>query len=170
VDRSPSFRQSLFSPFPKPSFRSPSPSSFNYGQVEMLSTCVWNGNCSHTPASKSVGVHAGIDIPGGTAPNDGPSLCRMSKNHYLIELHICFTRWQWYYKDTTHRNTHITQNNAPHSDKTQHTKPHTNNKGHITHNEYTQKKIILVTGLGGLWGCEMSRIPHCLDSRFIDSD
>jgi hypothetical protein len=29
-------------------------------------------------------------------------------------------------------------------------------------------KAIPVTGLEGLWGCEVLRIPHCLDSRLID--
>jgi hypothetical protein len=28
-----------------------------------------------------------------------------------------------------------------------------------------ESKAILVTGRGGLQGCEMSRIPHCLDNR-----
>jgi hypothetical protein len=28
--------------------------------------------------------------------------------------------------------------------------------------------ITRVTGRGGLWGCEMLRIPHCLDSRLTD--
>jgi hypothetical protein len=31
-------------------------------------------------------------------------------------------------------------------------------------------KTITVTGLGGLWGCEMLRIPHCLDNRLTDGD
>jgi hypothetical protein len=30
------------------------------------------------------------------------------------------------------------------------------------------KKSIPVTGRGGLSGCEMLRIPHCLDSRLTD--
>jgi hypothetical protein len=30
------------------------------------------------------------------------------------------------------------------------------------------KKAIRVTDLGGLQGCEMLRIPHCLDNRLID--
>jgi hypothetical protein len=30
------------------------------------------------------------------------------------------------------------------------------------------KKIVPVTGRGGLLGCEMLRIPHCLDSRLTD--
>jgi hypothetical protein len=30
-------------------------------------------------------------------------------------------------------------------------------------------KTIPVTGLGGLWVCEMLRIPHCLDNRFTDA-
>jgi hypothetical protein len=31
-----------------------------------------------------------------------------------------------------------------------------------------KEKVIPVTGLGGLYGCEMLRIPHCLDNRFTD--
>jgi hypothetical protein len=31
-----------------------------------------------------------------------------------------------------------------------------------------KSKVIPVTGLGGLWGCEMLRIPHCLDNRLTD--
>jgi hypothetical protein len=38
-----------------------------------------------------------------------------------------------------------------------------------THMNTTQKgNVILVTGRGGLYGCEMLRIPHCLDSRPTD--
>jgi hypothetical protein len=29
----------------------------------------------------------------------------------------------------------------------------------------SKEKAIPVTGLGGLQGCEMLRIPHCLDNR-----
>jgi hypothetical protein len=29
-------------------------------------------------------------------------------------------------------------------------------------------KAIPVTGLGGLKGCEMIRIPHCVDNRLTD--
>jgi hypothetical protein len=29
-------------------------------------------------------------------------------------------------------------------------------------------KAIPVTGCGGLWGCDMLRIPHCLDNRLTD--
>jgi hypothetical protein len=29
-------------------------------------------------------------------------------------------------------------------------------------------KAIPVTGRGGLWGCEMLRIPYCLDNRITD--
>jgi hypothetical protein len=43
--------------------------------------------------------------------------------------------------DTTHQNTHITQNNTQGSHKTQHnTQSYTNNKGHITHKEYNTEK------------------------------
>jgi hypothetical protein len=40
--------------------------------------------------------------------------------------------------------THITQNNTPHSNKTQHTKLQ-NNKGHTTHNEYNANTITTTT-------------------------
>jgi hypothetical protein len=32
----------------------------------------------------------------------------------------------------------------------------------------SKAKAIPVTGLGGLQGCEMLRIPHCLDNRLTD--
>jgi hypothetical protein len=32
----------------------------------------------------------------------------------------------------------------------------------------SKSKAIPVTGCGGLWDCEMLRIPHCLDNRLID--
>jgi hypothetical protein len=31
-----------------------------------------------------------------------------------------------------------------------------------------ESKAIPVTGRGGLYGCEMLRIPHCLDNRLLD--
>jgi hypothetical protein len=31
-----------------------------------------------------------------------------------------------------------------------------------------KSKAIPVTGSGGLYGCEMIRMPHCLDNRFTD--
>jgi hypothetical protein len=31
-------------------------------------------------------------------------------------------------------------------------------------------KYIPITGRGGLWGCQILRIPHCLDSRLTDGD
>jgi hypothetical protein len=31
-----------------------------------------------------------------------------------------------------------------------------------------EDKAIPVTGRGGLYGCEMLRIPHCIDSRLRD--
>jgi hypothetical protein len=34
--------------------------------------------------------------------------------------------------------------------------------------EEEEEEAMPVTGLGGLEGSEMSRIPHCLDSRLID--
>jgi hypothetical protein len=33
-------------------------------------------------------------------------------------------------------------------------------------NKKSKSNAIPVTGLGGLYGCEMLRIPHCLDNRF----
>jgi hypothetical protein len=35
-----------------------------------------------------------------------------------------------------------------------------------TYETSKKSKAILVTGLGGPQGCEMSRIPHCLDNRY----
>jgi hypothetical protein len=35
-------------------------------------------------------------------------------------------------------------------------------------NHLSEAKAIPVTGHGGLQGCEMLRIPHCLDNRLID--
>jgi hypothetical protein len=56
--------------------------------------------------------------------------------------------------------THITQNtcSTPHSNKTQHTKLHTQK----------ESKAILVTSCGGLWDCEKLRIPHYPYSRLKD--
>jgi hypothetical protein len=34
--------------------------------------------------------------------------------------------------------------------------------------EKKKKRAIPTTDHGDLWGCEMLRIPHCLDSRFTD--
>jgi hypothetical protein len=68
-----------------------------------------------------------------------------------------FTQWQWYYNKTQNKNTHITRNITLKQTTTQ---SYTNNKGHITYNEYKKKsKVIPATGSGGLWGCEMSRLP-----------
>jgi hypothetical protein len=36
------------------------------------------------------------------------------------------------------------------------------------YNVKVKNKAIPVTGRGGLQGCEMLRIPHCLDSRLTD--
>jgi hypothetical protein len=33
-----------------------------------------------------------------------------------------------------------------------------------------KSNAIPVTGRGGLWGCEMLGIPHCLDNRPTDGD
>jgi hypothetical protein len=58
--------------------------------------------------------------------------------HYLIELKMGLypvaMELQW---DTTHKNTHVTQNNTPRSNRTQ---SYTNNKRHISHNKYNTKK------------------------------
>jgi hypothetical protein len=69
------------------------------------------------------------------------------------------------HKYTWHKITHQTkkQNSA---------QSYTNNEGHITPNEYNAKnrikyKAIAVTGLEGLYGCEMSRTAHCLNRQFI---
>jgi hypothetical protein len=35
-------------------------------------------------------------------------------------------------------------------------------------NYVQQRKVIPVTGRGGLWGCETSRLPHFLDNRLTD--
>jgi hypothetical protein len=31
-----------------------------------------------------------------------------------------------------------------------------------------KSKGICITGREGIWGCELLRIPHCLDNRFTD--
>jgi hypothetical protein len=36
------------------------------------------------------------------------------------------------------------------------------------HGKIQKVKAIPITGRGGLWGCEMLRIPHCLDYRLRD--
>jgi hypothetical protein len=41
---------------------------------------------------------------------------------------------------------------------------HVYNERHL----HVKSKAILVIGRGGLWGCEMLRIPHFPDSRFTD--
>jgi hypothetical protein len=65
--------------------------------------------------------------------NDYLLIIRALINYYyyyyiIIDLNCkwVFTQWQWFNK-TIRRNTqitHITQNNTPHSNKTQHTKLH----------------------------------------------
>jgi hypothetical protein len=49
-------------------------------------------------------------------------------------------------------------------------KPHTSSAQVVVTKMIRSKKskAIPVTGLGGLWGCEMLRIPHCLDNRLTD--
>jgi hypothetical protein len=49
-----------------------------------------------------------------------------------------FTQWQLYHNKTQHKNTHITQNITPRTAQS-----YTNNKGHITHNEYNTKRVKL---------------------------
>jgi hypothetical protein len=84
---------------------------------------------------------------------------------YLIELQMDLTRWQWYCNETQHTKIYVSQNIAHHAQTKHSTRSYTNNKGHITHNKYnTKNKTIPVTGHGVLWGCEMLRIPHCLNS------
>jgi hypothetical protein len=34
----------------------------------------------------------------------------------------------------------------------------------------SQNKAVPVTGLGSLYGCDMLRIPHCIDNRLTDGD
>jgi hypothetical protein len=55
---------------------------------------------------------------------------------------------------------HISHKITHHAQTKQSTESYTNNKGHITQNEYNTKKskAILVTDREGLLGCEMSRI------------
>jgi hypothetical protein len=36
------------------------------------------------------------------------------------------------------------------------------------HKVKKEVKAVSVAGRGGLWGCEMLRIPHCLDNRLTD--
>jgi hypothetical protein len=40
--------------------------------------------------------------------------------YYLFELQMGFTRLQWYYNKTQHKNTHITQNNTTLKQNTAH--------------------------------------------------
>jgi hypothetical protein len=39
---------------------------------------------------------------------------------------------------------------------------------HRKHTPSPYSRSIPVTGRGGLYGCEMLRIPHCLDTQFTD--
>jgi hypothetical protein len=39
---------------------------------------------------------------------------------------------------------------------------------HTMNSTRKKSKALPVTGLGGLWEREISRIPHCVDNRFID--
>jgi hypothetical protein len=64
-----------------------------------------------------------------------------------------FTQWQWYYNKTQHNTQIHIPHKITHHAQTQHsTQSYTNNKGHITHNEYKAKesKAIPVIGRGGL--------------------
>jgi hypothetical protein len=55
--------------------------------------------------------------------------------YYYLNCKWVFTRWQWYYNKTQHKNnTHHTQ--TKHS-----TQNYTDNKGHTTHNEYNANTI-----------------------------
>jgi hypothetical protein len=66
-----------------------------------------------------------------------------------------FTRWQWYYNKIQYAKIYISHKIAHHAHTNHSTHSYTNNKGHITHSEYKKRKVIRVTGRGGLWGCEM---------------
>jgi hypothetical protein len=48
--------------------------------------------------------------------------------YYIFNCKWAFARWQWYYNKTQHVQTRYS------------TQSYTNNKGHITHNEYNAKK------------------------------
>jgi hypothetical protein len=62
-----------------------------------------------------------------------------------------FTRWQRYNRKTQHAKIYIAHKIAHHSQAKRSTQSYTNNKGHITRNEYNTKiKVIHVTGRGGL--------------------
>jgi hypothetical protein len=65
--------------------------------------------------------------------------------HYLIELQMGFYPVTVVPQDTTQKDTHVTLNDTPRSNKTQHTS-YTNNRGHITRNE---RKAVPVTGRAG---------------------
>jgi hypothetical protein len=80
-----------------------------------------------------------------------------------------FTRWQWYYNKIKHKNTHITQDITPRSNKTVHKARQTiKDTLHTINTKQKKIKAILATGRGGLWGCEISRIQHCPDNRLTD--
>jgi hypothetical protein len=71
--------------------------------------------------------------------------------YYLTEQQMGFPQWQWYYIKTQHTKIHISHKITHHAKKKHNTQSYTNNKGHITHNEYsTEIKAIPVTGRGGL--------------------
>jgi hypothetical protein len=53
-------------------------------------------------------------------------------------------------QNTTHKNTHIAQNNTPRSNKTQNNKATQTIKDTLHTMNTTHKKV---TGHGGLWGC-----------------
>jgi hypothetical protein len=101
--------------------------------------------------------------------------------HSIMRLHIVviiiiitYLNCKWVYpvavvlqEDTK---LHISHKITHHAQTKHSTQSYTNNKGHITHDEYNaiESKTILVTGRGGLQGCVMLRIAHCLDSRLTD--
>jgi hypothetical protein len=41
-------------------------------------------------------------------------------------------------------------------------------KGNFTANDKKKVKLSPMVGLRGLYGCEILRIPHCLDNRLTD--
>jgi hypothetical protein len=52
-----------------------------------------------------------------------------------------FNRWQWYYNKIQHTKIHISHKITHHAQTRHSTQSYTNNKGHITHNEYNAKKV-----------------------------
>jgi hypothetical protein len=59
--------------------------------------------------------------------------------------------WKWYHSKTQHTEIHTSHKIRQNAQTKHSTLSYTNNKRHITHNEYsTESKAIPVTGRGGL--------------------